>query len=306
MNNIAAGLALAVPTIFIWGVTFVSTKALLVDFSALEVLWIRYFMAYAALWALRPRRLRLGSRREELGFALAGLSGVALYQFLENAAIHFTNASNVSILVSICPMMTAAMAQWVFRERAVTRRFVLGFLLAIAGVTLVCMNGVTEFHLNPAGDAMALCAAVCWACYSTLLPRLNGRGYDFLVVTRRIFFWALVFMLPMIAAGGVLPDSAMGGSLAVDFSAAANAARFSRFLNWTNLCFLGLFASAGCFVAWNKACMLLGTVRATVGIYLLPVITVVFAYLFLGERLSAMGAFGAVLTLGGVILSERR
>ena len=55
--NFAKGLLLAVPTILIWGVTFVNTKALLEDFSAFEILCLRFLMAYAALWCLKPKRL---------------------------------------------------------------------------------------------------------------------------------------------------------------------------------------------------------------------------------------------------------
>ena len=73
-----------------------------------------------------------------------------------------------------------------------------------------------------------------------------------------------------------------------------------------NLGFLGFLASALCFTAWNAACERLGTVRATIGIYMLPAITILFAWFFLGERLTAIGALGAGLILAGVILSERR
>ena len=75
-------------------------------------------------------------------------------------------------------------------------------------------------------------------------------------------------------------------------------------MNWLNLSFLGILASALCFAAWSRACDLLGTVRATVGIYAIPVVTFVFAYACLGERLSAVGAIGAVCTLAGVVISS--
>ena len=62
----AKGLLLAIPTILIWGVTFVNTKALLDDFSAFEILFLRFIMAYAALWCLKPKRLAVSGWREEL------------------------------------------------------------------------------------------------------------------------------------------------------------------------------------------------------------------------------------------------
>ena len=82
-------------TVFSWGITFVSTRALLSDFSSLEILFVRFFMAYLVLWLLAPRRLKLESWKEEGYFALAGLTGATIYQMLENMAIEYANASNV-------------------------------------------------------------------------------------------------------------------------------------------------------------------------------------------------------------------
>lgn len=299
------GLMLAFFVIVVWGITFVSTKALLgAGFSAFEILFIRYLMAYIVLWLLCPRKLRAGSLRNEIDFALAGLSGVGVYQLLENMAIHYTNASNVSIIVAICPMLTGIMAWLIYHEKALTLKFIIGFILAIGGVVLVCTSGVSQFHLNPIGDLMALAAAICWACYSTLLTRINSRGYNFLASTRRIFFWAVIFMIPLVIFGATIGKTCLNGSFTVDLCREVNIRRFTSGLNWMNLSFLGLLASAACFVAWNKTCSLLGTVRATVGIYLIPVVTLVFAYAFLGERLSFLGTIGTVLTIVGVAVSS--
>ena len=303
----AKGLLLAVPTILIWGVTFVNTKALLDDFSAFEILFLRFLMAYAALWCLKPKRLAVDGWREEAVYAGMGLTGVTVYQFLENCALHWTNASNVCILVSVSPMTTAILSQVLLRERVLTWRFMAGFVLAMAGIVLVCLNGVYVFSFNPVGDLLALAAALSWSFYSVFVSKMNARGKDPILMTRRTFFWALVAMLPLMGVS-LLPggDTFADGIFAVDFSAAANAARLARPLNLLNLSFLGILASALCFASWNAACARLGTVRATLGIYTLPAITILFAWLFLGEQLTAIGALGTGLILCGVILSERQ
>jgi drug/metabolite transporter (DMT)-like permease len=290
----------------VWGVTFVDTKALLEDFSALEILAVRFAMAYAALWAMHPRRLRGVPARDEAVFALAGLSGATLYQFAENLAIHWTNASNVSILVSTCPMLTALASRWLLGEKVLSRRFAAGFAIAMAGVAMVSLDGVKSFRFRPAGDLCALGAAASWAVYSVLVTRINARGYPPPAAIRRVFFWALVAMAPLAAYGFLRPSSAAAVSCGIELGAAANAARFASVSNWLHLGFLGILASAVCFAAWNAACKRLGTVRATVGIYMIPAVTVLFARVLLGERLTGMGAAGAVLTLLGVVLSGRR
>lgn len=305
-NAFVKGLLLAVPTLLIWGVTFVNTKALLADFSAFEILFLRFLMAYVALWCLKPKRLIVDGWREEAVYAGMGLTGVTVYQFLENCALHWTNASNVSILVSISPMTTAILSQILLRERALTLRFLAGFVIAMTGIVLVCLNGVYEFSFHPIGDVLALASALSWSFYSVFVSKMNARGKDPILMTRRTFFWALVAMLPLLGVS-LLPggDTFADGIFAVDFSVATNAVRLARPINLLNLGFLGILASALCFATWNAACARLGTVRATLGIYTLPAITILLAWLFLGERLTAVGALGAGLTFVGVILSER-
>lgn len=286
------GFFIAAVTILIWGITFVNTRALLADFNSYEILYIRFATAYAALWALAPRRLRIPGLHEEVRFALMGLTGVAAYQFLENCAIGYTNASNVAILVSTCPMGTALLSTLIFREKALTTRFLLGFLLAMAGVFCVCAGGIRAFHFNPLGDLLAVCAMASWSVYSILITRTNERGYEPILAIRRTFFWALVILTPFLPIG-------------FDFSPAANAARFANAWNFFHLGFLGLLASALAFVLWNKTCKLLGTVTATCGLYLVPVVTAIVAALALGETMTPLTALGAVLTIVGVILSGR-
>lgn len=283
------GGVLAVVVILIWGVTFVNTKVLLDEFNSFEILFLRFAAAYAALWAIRPRRFSVGGLRAELVFAAMGLSGVAAYQFLENCAIGYTNASNVAILVSACPMGTAVLSALFLKEKTLTRRFCLGFILAMGGVVLVCVGGVRSFHFSPIGDCLALAAMTCWSVYSVLITRVNGRGHDPILAIRRTFFWALVFMLPF------LPFS-------FDFGAATNAARFAHVHNYFHLGFLGFLASALAFVLWNRVCGLLGTVRATCGLYFIPVVTAVVASFALGESLTALTGIGALLTILGVAL----
>lgn len=309
-------------TIVIWGVTFASTRVLLKDFSSLEILVLRFSMAWLTLAALCGFRLKVNGgemfvpgegwrlkswdRHDELLCAALGLTGLFANQFLENCAIDYTNASNVVILVSFGPIVTAALARLVVRGSPLTPGMLLGSAVAIAGVILVSLNGVINFHLRPLGDVMALGAMLCWAAYSLIVDRANVRGIPPFVALRKAFFWALVLMLPSILFG--ITDcgrQTLSGSFAITLDAAANVARFSRPENGIHLVFLGVFASAICYSLWSVACRRLGMVRTTMGLYLLPVIGVAFAAIFLDEPLTWPTLAGAVLILVGVIGAER-
>ena len=300
------GFFFAAFSIFVWGITFVCTKSLLKDFSALEILVIRFLFAYVMLWILCPHPLKLVRKKDEWLFVAAGLSGVTVYQFLENIAIMFSTASNISVIVSICPIFAAIVAQIFLHEKHVTPFFIAGFVIAISGVALVSFNGAAEFHLKPKGDLLALGSAVSWGFYTLFVTKINALHLNKLAAVRRIFFYAILCMAPLVLFGAASPIAKDNNNFSVSFDAAVNMARFAKPLNWINLLFLGVAASALCFAAWNTACDKLGSVRATVGIYLIPVVTIVFAYFALGERITALGMAGVALTICGLMLSNKK
>lgn len=302
-----SGYVSALIVILIWGMTFASTRALLFEYSSLEIQVLRFALAWVALCVICPKRMRLNERKDEWLFAAMGLTGVFIYQFLENCAIYYTNASNVAILVSFGPIVTAALARMFTKDRSLSLSMILGSLVSVIGVAIVSLNGVVNFHLRPLGDLMALVAMISWGVYSILIDKANEKGYSPMLVIRRAFFWAIVFMLPLLSWGAT--DSgfyAMDGSFSVTLDAKANIERFMNPMNLINLGFLGVFASALCFVLWNAACKSLGVVKATIGLYLTPIIGVVFAALFLGETITIMEVVGGAIIIAGVALANKK
>ena len=309
------GLFLAAFSIFFWGITFVSTKYLLRAFSSMEILTYRFLAAYLGLWIIHPKFVKI-EWHDNILYAFAALSGVVLYQLSENIAIHFTNASNVSVIVSICPLFTAIISQIFLKEKHLSLWFIIGFIISITGVTLVCLNGNTALEFNPKGDLLALLSGICWGFYSMVISILNKKNYDSVCATRRIFFFAVLIMLPLSLMGwglGVHGKSAAAGdvsdfvsSLYFSMDKAVNAARFSNPWNIFNIIFLGFIASGICFTTWNKACQIAGTVKVSCALYLIPVVTIIFAFFALGEKITPLGAIGAAVTIAGLFISEKK
>ena len=147
-NRTAAGHLAAFVTILIWGTTFISTKVLLRTFSPVEILFIRFVMGYLALWLACPRSLRLTSARQEGLYAAAGFCGVTMYYLLENIALTYTLASNVGVIISIAPFFTAILG-WMFLGGERPRfRFFAGFLLAMAGISLISFGNEAALSLQ--------------------------------------------------------------------------------------------------------------------------------------------------------------
>lgn len=287
-NRRSAGHLAALFTIIIWGTTFISTKVLLVDFRPVEILFFRFVMGFAALLLVCPHRMKGVGRRQELAFVAAGLCGICLYYLLENIALTYTLASNVGVIISVAPFFTAILSRLFLKSEGKLRaNFFIGFVVAMAGVALISFNG-SKLELNPMGDLLAVLAAFVWACYSILTRKISSFGYPVILTTRRTFFYGILFMVPAL----FLFDFEMG------------LARFADMTYLLNILYLGLGASAFCFVTWNLAVKVLGAVKTSVYIYMVPVITVVTSVLVLKEPVTWVSVMGTVLAVAGLFLSE--
>ena len=271
----------------VWGFTFVCTKVLLAYMGPLDILLARTVLGFAALCLARPRLLRLTERRHELLFALAGLTGSYGYYLAENTALQFADASFVSVAVSTAPLFTAALGFALLKEKGFGIRFVVGFAIAIAGIALISFQEGPA-HASPIGIVLCLVGALAWAFYSIIVKRLANLGYETIAMTKRIFAWGIAFM---IATRPFL-------DIPFPFEALAEP------IVWGNLAFLGILASAACFVTWGYSVKHLGTAAASAYIYIQAPITVVAAVLMLGDPMTGLIAFGIVLVIAGLIISE--
>jgi drug/metabolite transporter (DMT)-like permease len=289
-KNTISGHITALITILIWGLTFISTKILLVDFTPIEILFFRFIIGFLALLIVYPHRLKLTDKKQEWIFACAGLTGVTLYYLLQNFALIHSLASNIGVVVSVAPFFTAILAHFFADKEKLKPNFFIGFIAAITGIILMSFSGNSGFEFHPMGDILAVLAAAVWAVYSLLAKKISTFGYNSIATTRHTFFYGLLFMVPVF----MLTDSKM------------DLERFTESANLINMLFLGLAASAICFVTWNYAVKLLGPVKTSVYIYIVPVVTVLSSVLVLHEKINFVSALGIILALIGLFVSESK
>lgn len=284
-----SGHLLALTCAFVWGITFVSTKVLLETMTPVEILVTRFVIGYVLLWIVWPRRMRKPSGREELLFVAAGFTGICLYYLLENIALVYTRASNVGVVVCLSPFFTVLVERFFIGQRRLGAGFFAGLVLSLTGVALISWSGDSAVEFSLKGDLLAAVAALVWAFYCLFVNKIAVAGFEVLPATRRIFFYGIVMMLPF--------------AWAMDFS-------------WTpvewlspvcmgNLLFLGVLASGLCFVFWSRSVAVLGAVRSTVYIYLVPVVTVLTAAVVLDEPLGVKVLSGVVLVIVGLVISQK-
>lgn len=279
---------LALATIAVWGTTFVSTKVLLAHgLTPPEIMFYRFIIAYALTWIF-ARKLWADTWKDELLLAVAGFTGGTLYFLAENTAIDYSITSNVALVVCVTPVLTALLTSLCYKERITVRLFV-GSVVSLLGVGFVVLNG-TVLQIHPLGDALALVAAFAWVVYSIVVRRFDGR-YTTWFVTRKVFFYGIVTMIPFIAAG-------MGGGLHLE--------RLAIPIVAGNVLFLSVVASMLCFYSWNLVLEKLGTVRASNYMYTQPLVSLACSVAVLGEPITHIALLGTVFILVGIYVAERR
>ena len=280
---------IAVGAVAVWGTTFVNTKVLYNSgLTPSEIFFLRFLIAYVAIWFISPRKLFADGWRDEGLMLLLGITGGSLFFVAENSAVGLTYVNNVSFITSTSPLITVILGIVFVKSIKATWTLITGSLIALLGVGIVIFNGSFILHLNPWGDLLALLTAVCWAVYSLLMKAVSSK-YSAVFITRKIFFYGLVTVLPM-------------------FLIDPWTATFSMLMTpkvVLNLLFLGLIASFLCFALWTVVIARLGVMTASNYQYLNPITTVVASAIFLSEPMTAIAYMGSALILIGVAVSNK-
>lgn len=280
----------AFATVAIWGCTFVSTKVLMLNgLSPAQIFPLRFLIAYVMMLAVYHSRLWADSWRDELKMMLLGISGGSLYFLSENEAMNFTSTTNTSLIVCSCPLFATLLVRLVYRSTTRISMMQLGgSLLAFAGMVIVVLNGRFVLHLSPLGDALAFTACLSWSVYSLLMKWVSAK-YGAAFITRKVFFYGVLTILPYYIFYPTLPTAAV----------------LTKPVVVGNLAFLGCLASMICFLTWNWCISKLGAVKATNWVYFNPITTMIFASWVLGEKITPYFLAGATCILLGMFVADR-
>lgn len=274
-------------TMVIWGITFVSSKVLLDDLTPVELLFDRFLLALIGLTVLLryfkiPKSLKLNFYA-----AAAAFFGITFYFVLENGALMYSPAANVSLLVSAAPFFVGIVDRLTGGIDHLSKNFLLGFVTAMVGIGFLSANSL-KLELNPLGDLMAVGAAVCWGGYNLYVRRLYESGMGVGQVTQLTFFYGLILTLPLMLITGY----------------EVKLERLMETDNLLNLLFLAVIASTVCFATWNLAVKNIGAVTTSVYLYAQPAVTAVFAVIFISEPVTLYTVIGMVLITLGLMLSQ--
>lgn len=276
----------------IWGTTFVISKSILeAGVSPFQLIFCRFLMAYIALCIMCPKPYKMEFSKTELKMFLIALTGGSLYFFLEYSALRLTGATNVSLICATVPIFSA-LGFIILGVMKLTKWFVFGSLIALAGVACVVFNGVFVLRLSPLGDFIAFLSVISWSIYSVLLTIMPKEVTE-LQTTRRLFFYGTITIFPL---------------LFFDDNASSLTEIWGK-LEWTHIVgalYLGLIASGASLWLWNLSFNKVGAANTNNFLYLLPIISAVAAAIFFTHEITGWVVAGTLLIFFGLIIANNK
>ncbi|AIC25831.1 DMT superfamily inner membrane transporter protein [Rhizobium etli bv. mimosae str. IE4771] len=218
-------------------------------------------------------------------YGMLVLPGVMLA--LDLAAWHLsltmTSVANATLLANLAPVFVTLIAVLVFRART-SGVFLLGLLLALAGVVILKGGPAGLGNGDLSGDGAAMIAAFFYACYILAIGRLRSR-FD----TIRIMLWSTasaavcIFPIAFFFEGQMLPATLYG---------------------WSILFGLAFISHAGGQVAITYALAYLPPAFSSLTLLLQPVVAAILAWALLNEAIGTMQALGAAVVLAGIMVAR--
>ncbi|ATH81410.1 DMT family transporter [Pseudomonas sp. KHPS1] len=284
----ALAMAALVLAMALWGSSFIALKLAFAELPALWVIAGRMLLGALVFLAAWRWRGRVDYRRGDWKYLLALTAcEPCLYFIFEALALQHTSASQAGMITALLPLLVALGAYLFLRER-ITRTTLAGFALALGGALWLSLAGSADEHApNPLlGNFFELLAILCATAYTLLLKHLTGRYSPFILTALQALVGSL-FFVPLAAWQADWPSSFSPQGLAA-------------------VAYLGVVVTVGAYGLFNFGVSRLPASQATAFTNLIPLFTLVFAAVLLGERLSAEQMVAAGLVFVGVLLSQWR
>jgi drug/metabolite transporter (DMT)-like permease len=272
-----------------WAITFVWIKVALITYRPYEIVFLRLVLACVLLFgvmALRRKWEKL--RREDLLYLmLVAFCEPFLYFQGEANGMQYVSSTLGSLIISTIPLVSAVGA-WLFLKEKVTPLLFLGLVVSFAGVAIMSL-GEDDLQATLKGILLLLLAVFAGMFYAITVRRLTLR-YSALTIVSWQSLFGMIYFLPFF--------------LGYDWGHFSTVTHSPKGL--ATIAAMSVFASVGAFMLFTGVIRDLGVIKSNVFTNLIPVYTVILAFLILGDRFTLRSVAGVALTILGLMISQAR
>lgn len=283
-------------TVLIWSSSFATIKIGLQEIGPLTLAFVRGFLASIFLLAIitiknENNKFIKSITRDWKYFLILGTIGIALFNIFQNVGVKYTSSALAGILININPVFILILSG-LFLQEVVTGNKVMGIVIGFMGVVVILFVGqnISEIIKSQTflGNLLVIGSALSWAFYSVMNKNISSKYSPLHLTAMAYIFGSILLFL-----------------IAILFEKVSNLFLFSV-KSWFILLYLGIVASAITFFLWNFALSKMEASKASVFLFLGPVIAVIIGWSFMGEVITIYTIIGSVLVLFGVYLTERK
>jgi drug/metabolite transporter (DMT)-like permease len=282
-NTILGSIYLALAS-SIWGGMYVVVKVVVSVIPPLELVWMRYLVAIAALLVIgliTRQKWRIDKRHFFIIIAI-GMIGNAISIVTQETGTMLSSAQMGAIITSSTPAFMVIFARLLLKERLTLRK---GLSVCLATIGVILIVGAGHVNLSSKlGGISLLIAALTWALMSVLV-KLVPSNYSQIVVTTYSILVALIVLTPF-----VLPRLHEINSLQLTHPAI-----------WGGVLYLGIISTACGFLLWNRGLQMLNASSGGLFFFFQPVVGALLGWLILGENIGVTFWIGSILILTGVL-----
>ncbi len=274
-----------------WGGAFIAGKYTVPYITTFTLTFLRFFVATIILFFVMKRTsvVYFPEKKHIPVFLFTGIVGMFGYHVLFFTALKYTTAINSSIIAATNPMMTTLLAV-VFLKSRMSLRQLFGIMLSFVGVLLTITGAdlaiLRQFSFNK-GDLWMLAAVVAWAAYG-VFSKSKGKGIPPIILTYYSFLVCTVLLIPFVIyekPWTYLAEVPVAAYMAV--------------------LYMSIFPSVIGYLVQQMAIKEIGPSKAAIFTNLVPVFSIIFAVLILGEALEPIKLLTAALIIAGVFICQR-
>jgi drug/metabolite transporter (DMT)-like permease len=272
----------------LWASSFVALKIAFQSFHPMQVIWGRMLIASCCFLVFIPSFRKIHLRRKDFKYIfIMALCEPCLYFLFEAKALELTSASQAGMITSMLPLLVAILA-WIALKEAIGRRTLIGFSLAIVGACWLSLAGDSSVNApRPLlGNLCEFLAMVCAAGYTVSLKHLTSTLPPLFLTAFQAFLGGIFFFPFLLLPGAGIPTQ-------------------WDLLPTVAIIYLGTFVTLGAYGCYNFSVSRIPANKAVGYINLIPVFSVIFGMVLLGDKLNKPQWVACLLVLWGVWLSSR-
>lgn len=280
-------------TVLIWASSFAFIKLVVTDVSPYVLAVLRavigaiFLVSIVVLTRQTKKFIEDIYSRWKIYFLL-GFISIAIFDVLQNVGISYTSSSLAGVLLNTNPLFIALLSI-IFLKEKITKYRVMGLFTGFIGMCIVVIGDedISVIITSQAflGNVFILLSAITWAIYSVVNKQILKNTTPLFVATATSVFGA-IFLIPIVFVNNIF--------LSVDA------------LSWLIIIYLGVVASGLTFFLWSYTLSKMEASRASLFLFLIPIISVIIGWIFLDEKVNIYMLFGGILVIFGIFIAENK